>query len=81
MKEFEELNFDTGYAIEKLIADELYPQFEDITMKAYGEERKLVLRCWVQKPIAWNTHRAINKRSGVWISEKAGKNFDWNEQL
>ncbi|RAL64886.1 hypothetical protein DID88_001481 [Monilinia fructigena] len=48
----------------------------------YGAlEQKLVLRDWVQKPIAWNTHRAVNKRSGVWISAKAGKDFDWNEQL
>ncbi|KAJ8068912.1 hypothetical protein OCU04_002593 [Sclerotinia nivalis] len=80
-QEFEKLNLDTANAIEKLIEDQLYPQFEDIAKKAYKEQKQLVLRDWLQKPIAWNTHRAINKRLGVWVSARAAKEFDWNEQL
>ncbi|KAF7899573.1 hypothetical protein EAF00_003909 [Botryotinia globosa] len=80
-QEFEKLNVDTANAIEKLLADDLYPQFELIVREAYKEQKQLVLREWIQRPIAWNTHRAINKRMGVWISVRASKDFDWNEQL
>ncbi|TEY48783.1 hypothetical protein BOTCAL_0292g00050 [Botryotinia calthae] len=80
-QEFEKLNVDIANAIEKLIGDHLCPQFEIIAENAYKEQEKLVLREWIQKPIAWNTHRAINRRMGVWISARANKDFDWNEQL
>lgn len=80
-KEFEKLNVDTANAIAKLLGDDLYPQLGVIVRKAYKEQKQLVLREWIQKPIAWNTHRAINKRMGVWISTRASKDFDWNEQL
>lgn len=80
-KEFENLNVDTANAIEKLIGDHLCHQFKIIAKNAYKEQKKLVLQEWIQKPIAWNTHRAINRRMGVWISVRANKDFDWNEQL
>ncbi|KAA8568159.1 hypothetical protein EYC84_008555 [Monilinia fructicola] len=70
-QEFEELNFDTSYAIEKLVADQLYPQFEDIAMKAYEEERKLVLRSWVQKQspgILTSNQQEIWKFAGLSLS-------------
>ncbi|KAF7959697.1 hypothetical protein EAE96_001310 [Botrytis aclada] len=80
-QEFEKLNIDTANAIKKLLEDHLYPQFEIIVREAYKEQKNLVLREWIQKPIAWNTHRAINRRRGAWISARAGKDFNWNEQL
>jgi hypothetical protein len=48
-------------------------------VKAAAEAEKIV-RSWAQRPVAWATHRAINRNNGDWRSYK-GVVYAWNDDL
>jgi len=44
------------------------------------EEAERIVKGWVQKPMHWATHRAVNKAHGDYKTSK-GLEHHWNDEL
>jgi len=45
-----------------------------------GSNAEQIVKGWVQKPMHWGTHRALNRERGTWKTYK-GIEIKWNEEL
>lgn len=73
------MNSQTVKAAESLVETSLITQMPKSEVKAAAEAEKIV-RSWAQRPVAWATHRAINRNNGDWRSYK-GVVYAWNDDL
>ncbi|KAG4429175.1 hypothetical protein IFR05_015341 [Cadophora sp. M221] len=73
---FSKLHVETSKGLQQLIKTGIFAKLPGFS-KVAGEQAKSIVTNWALMP--WNTHRATNKRRGVWNS--AGVHYDWNFDL
>jgi hypothetical protein len=64
----------------QLIENGIYEQFDETAERAFEEAVNHVTLNWCMN-VAWNTHRASNKKEGRKLKSASGATFDWNEDL
>ena len=64
----------------KRVQKGVYDHLPRIAKKSFEIAAKdVVTRDWCL--VHWSTHRAINKRLGLWTGSSKKAKFDWNEDL
>lgn len=64
---------------EVTVGTELLPKMGKAENVA-GSNAEQIVKGWVQKPMHWGTHRALNRERGTWKTYK-GIEIKWNEEL
>jgi hypothetical protein len=78
MQAFSKLHLETPKEFTQLIKGGIFKQLTKTARTSRKNAQKTVFFEWTAVP--WNTHRATNKRTGMWTSSD-GHVFDWNEDL